>query len=407
VRSPIPVRWIAITIFVFSAVLNYLDRQVLATMAEIWRKTPDFAFTASDYPHLLSVFSIAYAVSALFIGWFIDRVGLNRGATISVAVWAIASIGSGMSHSVQELLFWRALLGVAEASGVSAVGKAVGLYLLPKERAVGSAMGQLGLSLGAGLAPGVAVFFAYQYSWRWTFYAVGILSLLWIPAWLVTARFIRPTVEDGVGEKSKHSFGLLADPKLWALIIANFLSMTIYSLWTNWPPRYLVHVHHLDPQQTARYTWIIPICGYLGAMLGGGMSWAFIRAGMTPIASRKRVCLISSCFLLGTMAIPLLPNPALATAGMSLSYFWICAWSANHYTLPIDIYGAGRAAFGVSSLIFAYGLMQFVVSGPLGKIIERYGFQPVCLSVAFLPLISYLLVHFLINNDHETVIHTT
>jgi ACS family hexuronate transporter-like MFS transporter len=407
VRSPIPVRWIAITIFVFSAVLNYLDRQVLATMAEIWRKTPDFAFTASDYPHLLSVFSIAYAVSALFIGWFIDRVGLNRGATISVAVWAIASIGSGMSHSVQELLFWRALLGVAEASGVSAVGKAVGLYLLPKERAVGSAMGQLGLSLGAGLAPGVAVFFAYQYSWRWTFYAVGILSLLWIPAWLVTARLIRPTVEDGVGEKSKHSFGLLADPKLWALIIANFLSMTIYSLWTNWPPRYLVHVHHLDPQQTARYTWIIPICGYLGAMLGGGMSWAFIRAGMTPIASRKRVCLISSCFLLGTMAIPLLPNPALATAGMSLSYFWICAWSANHYTLPIDIYGAGRAAFGVSSLIFAYGLMQFVVSGPLGKIIERYGFQPVCLSVAFLPLISYLLVHFLINNDHETVIHTT
>ena len=131
------------------------------------------------------------------------------------------------------------------------------------------------------------------------------------------------------------------------------------------------------------------------------MSWAFIRAGLTPIAARKRVCLISACFLLGTMAIPLLPNPALATAGMSLSYFWICAWSANHYTLPIDIYGAGRAAFGVSSLIFAYGLMQFVVSGPLGEIIERYGFQPVCLGVAFLPLISYLLVHFLIKNNQE------
>lgn len=400
VHSRVSLRWVAITIFVFSAVLNYLDRQVLATMAEIWRKTPDFAFTASDYPHLLSVFSIAYAVSALFIGWFIDRVGLNRGATISVAVWAIASIGSGMSHSVHELLFWRALLGVAEASGVSAVGKAVGLYLLPRERAVGSAMGQLGLSLGAGLAPGIAVFFAYQYSWRWTFYAVGILSLLWIPVWLVTARLI-PPIAEARGEKSKHSFGLLADPKLWALIVANFLSMTIYSLWTNWPPRYLVHVHHLDPQQTARYTWIIPICGYLGAMLGGGMSWAFIRAGLTPIAARKRVCLISACFLLGTMAIPLLPNPALATAGMSLSYFWICAWSANHYTLPIDIYGAGRAAFGVSALIFAYGLMQFVVSGPLGEIIERYGFQPVCLGVAFLPLISYLLVHYLIKNNQE------
>ena len=59
------------------------------------------------------------------------------------------------------------------------------------------------------------------------------------------------------------------------------------------------------------------------------------------------------------------------------------------------------AAFGVSALIFAYGLMQFVVSGPLGEIIERYGFQPVCLGVAFLPLISYLLVHFLIKNNQE------
>jgi predicted MFS family arabinose efflux permease len=276
----------------------------------------------------------------------------------------------------------------------------VGLYLLPQERAVGSAMGQLGLSLGAGLAPGVAVFFAYQYSWRWTFFAVGILSLAWIPVWLLTAHFIRPVVEAST-EKAKHSFGLLADPKLWALIIANFLSMTIYSLWTNWPPRYLVQVHHLDPQQTARYTWIIPICGYLGAMLGGTISWRLIRAGLTPIAARKRACLISSCFLLGTMAIPLLPNPALATAGMSLSYFWICAWSANHYTLPIDIYGASRAAFGVSSLIFAYGLMQFVISGQVGAIIERYGFQAICFTFALLPILSYLLVHVLIRDDYK------
>ncbi len=397
-RSPVPIRWVAITIFVFSAVLNYLDRQVLATMAEIWRKNPDFPFTATDYPHLISVFSIAYAMSALFIGWFIDRVGLNRGATISVAVWAIASIGSGMSHSVSELLVWRALLGVAEASGVSAVGKAVGLYLLPRERAVGSAMGQLGLSLGAGLAPGVTVFFAYQYSWRWTFFAVGILSLAWIPVWLITARLVPPVARIST-EQAKHSFGLLADPKLWALIIANFFAMTIYSLWTNWPPRYLVQTHHLDPQQTARYTWIVPICGYLGAMLGGSMSWRFIRAGMTPIGARKRACLVSAIFLLGTMAIPLLPNPALATAGMSLSFFWICAWSANHYTLPIDIYGASRAAFGVASLIFAYGLMQFVVSGPLGAIIERYGFKPVCLAFSFLPILCYFLVNWLIRDD--------
>lgn len=400
-RLAVPLRWVAITVFVFSAVLNYLDRQVLATLAEIWRSRPDFAFSASDYPHLISVFSISYALSALFIGWFIDRVGLNRGAAITVAVWGIASIGSGFSHSVNELLVWRALLGVAEASGVSAVGKAVGLYLLPQERAVGSAMGQLGLSLGAGLAPAVAVFFAYQYSWRWTFFAVGLLTFSWIPVWLITSRII-PATSIVKTEESKHSFGLLADPKLWALIVANFLSMTLYSLWTNWPPRYLVQMHGLSPQETARYTWIVPICGYFGAMLGGSLSWRLIRRGLTPVAARKRACLISSCFLLSTVAIPFLPNAALATAGMSFSYFWICSWSANHYTLPIDIYGASRAAFGVAALIFAYGLMQFVVSAPLGSVIERYGFQPVCFTFALLPIVSYFLVQFVVPDNTET-----
>lgn len=394
-RSPVSLRWVAITVFVFSSVLNYLDRQVLATMVTI----KGFPFSG-DYGLSLSVFSIAYALSALFIGWFVDRVGLNRGSAISVAVWAIASFGTGMSHNVTELLMWRAVLGVAEASGVSAVGKAVGMYLLPKERATGTALSQLGLSLGAGLAPRFAVVFTDQYDWRWAFYAAGIISLIWIPVWLATSRVIPPTVETAPAG-GKHSFGLLRDPKLWALIGANFLSMTIYSLWTNWSPKYLVQVHHLSGQQASHYSPIVPICGYFGALAGGSLSWRLIDKGMTAVAARKRACLISAVLLLGTMTIPFLPTPALATAGMSLSYFLICAWSTNHYTLPIDIYGAGRAAFAIGGLIFAYGAMQTVVSRPVGAIIERYGFQPVCFTFALLPLLSYLLVHFVIPDDTQ------
>jgi ACS family hexuronate transporter-like MFS transporter len=394
-RSPLSLRWVAITVFVFSSVLNYLDRQVLATMVTI----KGFPFSASsDYGMSLSAFSLAYALSALFIGWFVDRVGLNRGISISVALWAIASFGTGMSHNISEFLLWRALLGVAEASGVSAVGKAVGMYLPPKERATGTALSQLGLSLGGGLAPRFAVIFADKFGWSWAFYGAGVVSLIWIPVWLLTARAIPPTVELAP-PGGKHSFGLLADPKLWALIGANFLSMTIYSLWTNWPPIYLVQVHHLSGQQASHYTPVVPICGYFGALAGGSLSWRLINKGMSPIAARKRACLIAAVLLLGTMTIPFLPTPALATAGMSLSFFLICAWSTNHYTLPIDIYGAGRAAFAIGGLIFAYGAMQAVVSRPVGIIIERYGFQPVCFTFALLPLLSYLLVHFVVRED--------
>jgi MFS transporter, ACS family, hexuronate transporter len=398
VRSPIPGRWVAIGVFILASVLNYLDRQILATMVDIWRTRPEFPFTYDDYGLLLSVFSIAYALSALFAGWFIDRVGLNRGTTVAVAVWAIASFGTGASHSVRQLLFWRAVLGVAEASAIAAVTKAVAMYLLPPERAVGQAMSQLGLSLGAGLAPAFAVYFSYRYDWHWSFYAAGLLSLAWIPVWLATARAIPPVSLPGAGQAT-HSFGLLRDPKLWVLIVANMLGMTVYSLWANWAPTYLVRVHHLTPEQASHYTWVVPISGYFGALLGGAISWRLVLSGHTPIAARKRACLISALLLLGTMAVPLMPTPVLATLGMSLSFFWVCAWSVNHYTLPIDVYGAGRAAFGGASLVFAYGVMQSIVSRPLASVIENAGFAPICFTFAILPIAGYSLVHVLIRDE--------
>jgi sugar phosphate permease len=391
-RSPVPVRWVAITVFVFSAVLNYLDRQVLATMVTVWRAKPEFPFSLEDFGTLLAVFSLAYAISAPFMGFFLDRVGLNRGIAISVSIWALASIGTGMVHGFIPLLMCRAVLGVAEASGVSAVGKAVGLYLLPPERAVGTAMGQLGLSLGAGLAPKFAIYFADNYSWRYAFYAAGAMSLLWIPVWLATARAIPPVADP---HESKHvaSFEMARDPRIWAMIFANFTAMTLYSLWTNWSPTYLVKVHHLTPAEASHYSWVVPICGYLGAMLGGSLSWRLIQQGATPVEARKKICFLSAIILLATMAIPWLPTPLLATIGMSLSYFWIAAWSTNMYTIPVDLFGAQRAAFGVSALVFAYGAMQAIFSKPIGYVIEQYGFVPVCFVFAFLPLVAQVALN--------------
>jgi ACS family hexuronate transporter-like MFS transporter len=329
------------------------------------------------------------------MGWFLDRVGLNRGISISVFVWALASIGTGMVHGLGSLLVCRAVLGVAEASGVAAAGKAIGKYLLPRERGVGTAMSQLGLSLGAGLAPHFAVYFAYQHSWRWAFYTAGGLSLLWIPVWWLTARAIPPVA--GHADGHAVSFRLIRDRRIPAMVLTNFLAMTIFSLWTNWTPTYLVKVLNLTPEDARHYSWIVPICGYFGAMLGGGMSWALINRGFEPVEARKRVCFIAAVMLLGTMVIPMLSTPALATMGMSFSFFCINAWSANMYTIPVDLFGADGAAFGIGALLFGYGAMQTVISRPLGQVITHYGFAPVCVMFAFLPLIAQIPMRRLIS----------
>ena len=392
--SSLRLRWVAVIVFVFSAALNYLDRQILATMVDIWRTAihPGFRFDYADYGLLLSVFSIAYALSAPFMGWFLDRVGLNAGMSLAVAVWAVASFGTGTVHSFGELLFWRALLGVAEAAGVSAQAKVSGMYLLAEERALGAATQQFGLTIGAGLAPAFTVYFAYNYSWRWTFFAAAAASLVWVPLWIATSRAI-----PGVAEKPNESTvsgtaAQIRDPRLWTLMAANALGMTVYSLWTNWAPPYLVRVHHLTPPQAARYTWAVPVAAWLGAFAGGALSWRWVRSGLSAVEARKRACLAGAALAVVTAAVPLTPTPLLATIAMSLSLFVVAAWSTNLYTIPVDLYGAGRAAFGVSALVFSYGAMQALVSKPLGVWIEHYGFAPICVALAALPLAGTLLV---------------
>ncbi len=225
-----------------------------------------------------------------------------------------------------------------------------------------------------------------------------LLSLLCIPLWLGTQRLIPPAVQPRGAAGGVHSEGLLRDPRLWALVAANAISMTVYSLWTNWTQPYLVNLG-LKPPEAAHYSWVVPICGYVGGFLGGSLSWRFIRSGDTPVRARKRVCLLAAIGCLATAFMPLLRTPLLATIGMSFSFLAIAAWSTNLYTIPVDIYGAARAGFAVSGLVFAYGAMQAIVSKPIGMTIEHHGFTPVCLAFAVLPLIAYVILQRVISDQ--------
>jgi hypothetical protein len=96
--------------------------------------------------------------------------------------------------------------------------------------------------------------------------------------------------------------------------------------------------------------------------------------------------------VLATAAAPLMPTPGLATAAICLSFFSVTCLSVNYYSIPLDIFGAERAAFGVSALTGAFGLMQFFLSPVIGGWADRFGWQPMCALVAICPLLSYFVL---------------
>lgn len=375
-------RWLMLAVFVLSTAINYLDRQTLSTLAPVLRA--EFRLSNAQYGLILTAFSLTYALSAPFAGILIDRIGLNRAIGLAVGLWSCAGIATGFTRGLPGLVGCRALLGIGEAGGIPAAGKAIHQYLRPPERALGNAVNQAGVSLGMILAPPLATYLAVRAGWRQAFVFTGLLGLLWIPMWNGTARLAATELPPKIAALA--GFQMLRDRRLWAFLAANALSMIGYSLWTNWTTLYLVDIHRLTLVAAARLAWIPPLFALAGGLAGGWLSLRFVERGTAPIPARFRVCLVAAILSLATAAVPLTPTAVGAAAAISLSMFAVSAFSVNMYTLPLDAFGGARAAFAVSILVASYGGLQAVISPLMGKVIDLHGYAPVTTVAALAPL---------------------
>ncbi len=384
-----PLRWLAVGVFILSSSLNYLDRQLLAALAPTLRG--EFDLTNEDYGQLVAVFSLVYAGAAPFAGWLLDRLGLNLGASLAVAVWSTAGAATGFTRSFAGLVTARTVLGAAEAAGIPATGKANGLYLEPREYALGAAFNQVGITLGSVAAPLLVTAIQPLYGWRASFTVCGLLGFLWVPLWWFTAKKVPAHPQPKTPTVTTRE--LLGDRRLWMLALANAFVMTLYALWSNWTTLYFVEARGLTQEAAnAQFAWIPPVAATAGGFCGAALSYVLIRRGMDVLGARMRVCWLAAVILLATAAVPWMPTPALAAAAISLSFFWTLAISTNLYALPIDLFGAARAGFGVAILTCSFGLMLAFVSPWIGAMVDRAGFTPVCVAMAAMPLAGVFLL---------------
>ena len=384
----IPARWLAIGLFVFSSALNYLARNLLPALAEPIRG--EFNWSYTEYALLGSYFAFVYALSAPLMGLLIDRIGLTRGVTLAVGGWSLATIGTGISSGVTALISSRLALGVTQAGGIPASGKAMATYLEPSERALGNSLSQAGISIGSIAAPLLAAAIAPDHGWRAAFWVAGLLGFVWIPLWWLTAR-TAPVQPVSASETRTELGAMLRSVTYWGLVIATMLGMTVYSLWANFTTIYFVRTFGLESAVANRaYSWIPPLIGGFGGITGGLLSLRLIRNGGKPASTRRLVTLAGAILVAFTTALaPLASTPLLAALLIGISNFSAALLSVNLYALPIDIFGRERAAFNIASLTCAFGLMYFFFSIWIGRMLDtQQGFQPICWAAAIMPLIG-------------------
>ncbi len=262
------------SVFAIASLLNYLDRALLNALAPSIKA--EFRLDDVHFGWIVSAYSLTYALTSPLLGILMDRAGLNAVIAAAVGIWSAAGAATGLSRGLTGLLGCRAVLGLGEAAGIPAVAKAGGIYLPPQERALGSALSQVGLSVGGVLAVLVGTPLALKYGWRFPFLVTGLFGLLWIPLWLAVSRKVPATYENRTAK-----FTVWWDPRLIALIAANILWMGLYSLWSNWTTLYLTEVQKLTLAESQYYSWIAPIASNLGAFSADGWRGAAFETDVT------------------------------------------------------------------------------------------------------------------------------
>jgi ACS family hexuronate transporter-like MFS transporter len=376
-----------VSIFALASAWNYLDRLTLSNAAP--RIKAEFHLSNTGYGWLLSAFNFSYTLASPAVGWFLDRLGLETGIVWAVALWSLATALCGWSRSLGQLIGARVFLGIWESAGIPAAGKLNAIYLEPRNRAVGAAVTQAGLTIGS---VGATLLVGAMAGWRSPFFICAALGFAWIPVWIAVRRRVRPYEEVPPQRETGAFLRLVKDRRLAALVGANILWMGIYTLWSNWTTVYLVQSFGLTTEAASRYAWVPPIASMLGAFAGGWISKRAIGKGMPPVQARVMAALVSAIGCLVTVLVPLSPTPLWAMLGISASYFWVTAGSTNIYTIPLDIWGGRHAGTAISALVFAYGLLQTVISPVIGSLVDHVGFTPVCWLVALPPFAAWLLL---------------
>lgn len=392
-------RWTIASLLFFATTINYLDRQVLSLLFPMLQE--EFGWTNSQYANIASAFQFTYAISLLFAGRIIDRLGTKNGFTLAIVVWSIGAIIhaaalpignfllpalgwiglAAVPVSVAGFVFSRALLALGEAGNFPAAIKVTAEYFPRKERSLATGIFNSGANIGAVLAPLSVPWIAEKWGWQMAFIIIGAIGFVWLIFWLIyyaiperqhrltseELAFIRQEDQETVGPDQIDSTPfkwstLFLFKQTWAFSLGKFLTDGVWWFFLFWLPAYLKEKYGMTGTEMMWPLVVLYSMVMVGSVAGGWFPVLFIKKGYNPYEGRLKAMLI----------IAILPLVILFAQPFGYISHWVPvlligigasahqAWSANIFTTVSDMFpkkaiasvvGIGGMAGGIGGVL--------------------------------------------------------
>ena len=172
--------WLVVILLVPVALLNYLDRQMLAAMkSSMMGDIPDIS-TKANWGLVLGSFKWVYAILSPVGGYLADRLSRRHVICLSLFVWSAVTLATGQVTTFNELLVARSIMGISEAFYIPAALALITDYHLGQTRSRAVGFHQMGIYIGVILG-GFSGYVADSpaYGWRWAFSLCGIVGVIY------------------------------------------------------------------------------------------------------------------------------------------------------------------------------------------------------------------------------------
>lgn len=401
-------RWTIVALLFGATTVNYIDRQVLGILAPTL--TRELHWSEADYASIVSWWTAAYGIGMLFMGRFMDRVGVRRGFGAAVTTWSLAAMSHALMRTVAGFSAARALLGLGESGNFPGALKAVSEWFPQRERALAVGLYNAGSNVGVVAAAILVPVITLALGWRWAFVATGTLDLVWLAVWLLVYRdpsrhkrvkpaelaYIRSDPPDQPGRMPW--LGLLRRRQTWSYIVGKAMTDPVWLFYLFWLPKFLDARWGVKLSGLALPLIVIYVSADVGSVAGGWLSTALIKRGWSVNRGRKTAMLICAVLIVPTMFAPAVGSMWGAVAIVSLAALAHQGWSTNLLTSPSDMFPR-HAVASASSIGGAAGMAAaFLFQRYTGAILQAThgNYTPVFAVLGFAYLAALGIVHLLV-----------
>lgn len=374
---------LVLTVICLMYFIFYVDRVNLSTAAPIMQK--DLGLTATELGLAFSAFAYPYAIFQIAGGWLGDRLGPRMTLTICALIVAASTIWTGLVGGLASLFVARLALGIGEGPAFPTATRALSNWLRADQRGFAQGITHAFARFGNAATPPMIAMIIAAFSWRVSFYALGVASLIWAVLWFFYFRddprkHPQVTADELVGLPTSTVAGS-RKPVPWRPLLKRIMPVTLtdfcygWILWLylNWLPSFFLHEYKLDLKKSALFAAGVFFAGVIGDTVGGIVSDRILRASGDVAKARISVIVAgflgSFCFMLPIVFVHDLFVVAIC---LSMAFFFAELIVAPIWAVPMDItpeYSGSASGF----MNFGFGLAGIISPVVFGWAIDFTG----------------------------------